>query len=290
MIESTTIRLPVADLGPSSPLPSFAGLQRLPDPSGSPGLPPDMRARMAYGRLENPLPYPIQNGYGRQLRPRDVPAIRLANDRFEAYVLPELGGRVWAFRDRATGRDLVFANERLQYANFALTDAWVAGGIEWNLGSTGHATTTSRPVFAARVESDRGPLLRLWEWERTRDLVFSVDLMLAEDVPALLASVRVRNLDPEPKPLYWWTNIAVPEQPGVRVLAPADRAWRTSYDGSMAAVDVPHPDTPERRREPPADRDDGSGLLLRHRRRCAAVGGGGRRRTAGTRTDRHRRP
>ncbi|HET9648356.1 MAG TPA: DUF5107 domain-containing protein, partial [Microlunatus sp.] len=147
-----------------------------------------------------------------------------------------------SLRDLRTGRDLVFANDRLQYANFALTDAWCAGGIEWNLGSTGHSATTSRPVFAARLETDRGPLLRLWEWERTRDLVFSVDLLLAAGRPALLAFVRVRNLDPETKPLYWWTNIAVPEEPGTRVLAPADRAWRTVYDGSLTSVGIPHPD------------------------------------------------
>ena len=62
------------------------------------------------------------------------------------------------------------------------------------------------------------------------------------DHPLLLAFVRVRNPDPEPKPLYWWTNIAAPEEPGVRVLAPATRAWRTDYDGSMARVDVPFAD------------------------------------------------
>jgi hypothetical protein len=243
-ITTTTLRLPAADLGPGSPLPSFVGLQRLPDASSSPDLPADMRERMTYGRLANPLPYALQNGYTRELQMRQVPALRLANDRLEAHLLPGLGGRVWSLRDVVTGRDLVLANSRLQFANFALTDAWCAGGIEWNLGSTGHAATTSRPVFAGRVETARGPVLRIWEWERTRDLVFSVDLLLASDRAALLAFVRVRNLDPETKPLYWWTNIAVPERPGVRVLAPTDRAWRTSYDGTLSSVGVPHPDEP----------------------------------------------
>jgi len=186
----------------------------------------------------------LQNGYSRDLRPRDIPAIRLANGRLEALVLPGLGGRLWSLRDLVTERDLVFSNRRLQFANFALTDAWFAGGIEWNLGSTGHSATTSRPVFAGRVESNRGAALRIWEWERTRDLVFSVDLLMPADRSLLLAFVRVRNPDPERKPLYWWTNIAAPEEPGVRVLAPAARAWRTGYDGSIARVDIPFPDEP----------------------------------------------
>src|SRR5215213_2496611 len=243
VVSQTTLRLDGAGLGPESPLPPFTGLQKLPDPS-SPDLPPDMRERMAYGRLANPLPYALQNGYRRDLRPQGIGSVQLTNVRLEAVVLPGLGGRLWSLRELASGGDLVFANHRLRFANFALTDAWFAGGIEWNLGSTGHATTTCRPVFAGSVPSDRGAALRIWEWERTRDLVFSVDLLMPADRPLLLAFVRVRNPDPEPKPLYWWTNIAVSEDPGVRVLAPAGRAWRTGYDGTIADVDVPFPDDP----------------------------------------------
>jgi tetratricopeptide (TPR) repeat protein len=159
-------------------------------------------------------------------------------------VLPGLGGRLWSLRDLAADRDVIFTNGRLQFANFALTDAWFAGGIEWNLGSTGHSATTSRPVFTGNVPSSRGAALRIWEWERTRDLVFSVDLLMPADRPLLLAFVRIRNPDREPKPLYWWTNIAVPEEPGVRVLAPATQAWRTTYDGSIASVEIPFADDP----------------------------------------------
>ena len=244
-VTRASLSLRAAELGPESPLPAFVGLQRLPEIERLSGLPSEMGGRMAYGRLGNPLPYGLLNGYGRDLRSREVSAIRLANDHLEAYVLPDLGGRVWSLRDRRHGRDLVFTNPRLQFANFALTDAWCAGGIEWNLGSTGHSTTTSRPVFAARVETDRGQLLRIWEWERTRDLVFCVDLLPAPDRPGLLVFVRVRNLDPDPKPLYWWTNVAVEESEGTRVLASADLAWRTAYDGSIETVPMPRPDHPD---------------------------------------------
>jgi Domain of unknown function (DUF5107) len=239
LLSKTTLRLLAAELGQESPLPPFTGLQRLPDPSCSSDLPPDMRERIAYGQLSNPLPYALQNGYRRDLRPQEISAIHMTNGRLEALLLPGLGGRLWSLRDLIADRDLVFTNHRLQFANFGLTDAWFAGGIEWNLGSTGHSATTCRPVFAGSVPSDRGAALRIWEWERTRDLVFSVDLLMPADRPLLFAFVRVRNPDPEPKPLYWWTNIAAPEELGVRVLAPAAQAWRTEYDGSIARVDIP---------------------------------------------------
>ena len=198
VVRQTTLRLLAAELGPESPLPPFTGLQRLPDPSSSPDLPPDMRERIAYGRLANPLPYALHNAYTRDLRPSEIPAIQLTNGSLEAMILPSLGGRVWSLRDLAADRDLVFTDPRLQFANFALTDAWFAGGIEWNLGSTGHSTTTSRPVFTGSLSTSRGAALRIWEWERTRDLAFSVDLLMPADRPLLIAFVRVRNPDPEP--------------------------------------------------------------------------------------------
>src|SRR4029450_493115 len=79
----------------------------------------------------------------------------------------------------------------------------------------------------------------IWEWERTRDLVFSVDLLMPADRPLLLAFVRVCNPDPEATPLSGWPHTAAPEDPGVRILAPAVGAWRTGYDGSIARVDIP---------------------------------------------------
>jgi hypothetical protein len=242
VISSTVLHLPASVLGPESPLPEFHSLQRLPDSSRSPGIPDDMRRRIEWGRLDAPLPYPLQADYELEPVLADVPAVRMANDRVEAVALPQYGGRIWSLRQLSSGRDLVYRNPVLSWANLGLTNAWFAGGVEWNLGSTGHSATTARPLFAASVETAYGPVLRVWEWERTRDLVFSVDLSLPAGSDFLYASVRVRNPDGWVKPLYWWTNVAVAETPGVRVLAPASQAWRTSYDGVLDSVAMPRPE------------------------------------------------
>ncbi|MGH3362746.1 MAG: DUF5107 domain-containing protein [Nocardioides sp.] len=231
-----------AALGDPSPLPQLTPLRALPSTEVGEGVPEEMRARIEFGRLACPLPYRVQNGYQRRLVPQEKPALELDNGLVRAVVLPGLGGRVWSLVDRVRDRELLFANPVFQYANFALTDAWVAGGIEWNLGSTGHATTTSRLVHAGVVRRHDGDVLRLWEWERTRDLVLQVDLSLPEGSDRLFASTRVINPDPEDKPLYWWTTIAVPETTGTRVLTQADSAFRSDYAGTLSRVGVPHPD------------------------------------------------
>ncbi|EWT02683.1 hypothetical protein N865_04445 [Intrasporangium oryzae NRRL B-24470] len=199
-----------------------------------------MMERVLRGRISSPLPYGVLSDYDRADHTVQLPAIELANGQARALVLPSLGGRLWSLIDEASGRELVHRNPRLRWANFGLTDAWFAGGIEWNLGSTGHSTTSNLPVHAAVLDTPLGPVVRLWEWERTRDLVLQVDLWLSD--ARLMASTRVLNPDPEPKPLYYWTNIAVPETRGTRVLVPADTAWRTDYAGVLERVSVPFPD------------------------------------------------
>lgn len=227
-------------VGAPSPLPALTPVRAATTIRLSGAASAEMRERVSRGALSSPLPYAVLGDYDRADETLDLPAIELDNGLVRAVVLPGIGGRVWSLVDLVDDRELVHRNPRLRWANFGLTDAWVAGGIEWNLGSTGHGTTSNLPMHAAVLDTSLGPVVRLWEWERTRDLVLQVDLWLSGR--RLMASTRVLNPDPEPKPLYYWTNVAVPETPGTRVLVPADSAWRTDYTGSLERVSVPCPD------------------------------------------------
>lgn len=82
-------------------------------------------------------------------------------------------------------------------------------------------------------------MVRLWEWERLRDLPFQVDLWLPEDSDFLHVGVRIRNPHEHTAPVYWWSNIAVPEGARSRVLAPADEAWHFGYERTLTRVPVP---------------------------------------------------
>ncbi|QZY28587.1 DUF5107 domain-containing protein [Nocardioides coralli] len=239
-VRPTQLTVPGSPVGEEDPFPHLGAVRALPVPRLDPTAPADMRERVSYGRLATALPYARFNGYDRRTTPQTLPALELTNGVLTATVLPGLGGRVWSLRDERSGRELLHRNPVLRFANFGLTDAWFAGGIEWNLGSTGHTCLSTRPVHAAVLHLPDGDALRLWEWERTRDLVLQVDLGL--EGSRLVASTRVLNPDPEAKPLYYWTNIAVPETPGTRVLCPAEHAWRTAYDGALDRVAFPVPD------------------------------------------------
>lgn len=239
-LERTTVTVPAARLGADSPLPALAPLT---DPHAgldARAADAEMSRNLALGHLDSLLPYTMQDDYGRQRATQELDALVLTNEQLEATFLPEWGGRLWSLIHRPTGRELLYRNPVLQPANFALRGAWFAGGIEWNIGATGHSPLTCAPVHAARVTTGDGtPVLRIYEWERLRNLVFQVDAWLPDGSAALLVRVRVVNPGDRAVPMYWWTNIAVPESDDVRVLAPADTAYQFSYDKRLRVVEVP---------------------------------------------------
>jgi hypothetical protein len=85
-------------------------------------------------------------------------------------------------------------------------------------------------------------MLRLWEWERLRDLPVQVDLWLPEGSDFLYAWVRVRDPHERPAPVRWWSNVAVPEDR--RIVAPADAAGHHGYERGLRRV----PGRPDRAR------------------------------------------
>ncbi|MFE1765726.1 DUF5107 domain-containing protein [Streptomyces angustmyceticus] len=241
-VRRTTLTLPAAPLGPDNPLPALRGgpdLHRVEIPRDA-GLPADMARQIGAAPPRSLLPVRLRDGYGRTRRATDLDALVIENDRLRATVLPGLGGRVYSLHHKPTGRELLYRNPVLQPAAFALNGAWFSGGIEWNIGAPGHTTLSCAPLHAARVPApDGGEMLRLWEWERLRDLPFQVDLWLPDGSDFLHVGVRIRNPHHHTVPVYWWSNTAVPEDERTRVLAPADAAWHFGYARCLRRVPVP---------------------------------------------------
>lgn len=248
-IRREVLTLPAAQLGHDNPLPPLRPLDEVHriDDRDRQDMPRDMARQLGQEPLRSLLPVRVRDGYGRTREPRTLDALVIENDWLRATVLPGLGGRIVSLVHLPTARELLYRNPVFQPANFALNGAWYSGGIEWNIGATGHTTLSCAPLHAARVPApDGGEMLRLWEWERLRDLPFQVDLWLPDGSDFLYAGVRIRNPHERPVPAYWWTNIAVPEER--RVLAPAEEAWHFGYERRLTRVPVPSYDGIDRTR------------------------------------------
>ncbi len=224
-LTQTPYLLPAADLGSENPLPAFRA--QSPDLAVGfhPSLPEPKRAHMGEACGRRVLPYRLQDGYSRTRKPHEFQALVLENEALTATFLPELGGRLVSLVYKPLARELLARNPVFQPANLAICNAWFSGGIEWNMGQFGHTFGTCSPVFSARVQGGQGePGLRLYGYERCKGLFWSIDFTLPPGFPWLVANTRLYNPGPEATSTYWWTNIAVTEAEGVRVLAPAREA------------------------------------------------------------------
>ncbi len=262
--------MPTAEIGQSNPWPPLLTGGNLDKQADLRAAPAEIRANASYGRIDSICPYLMQDGYTRKRSLRSHPAAVLQNEHLRATVLPALGGRLWSLVHRPTGEELLFANPMFQPANLALRGAWVAGGVEWNIGTIGHSPLSCEPMHAVAVRGEDGtPVLRLYEFERLRRVVYQVDLHLPADSEVLFAHVRITNPNEYGVPMYWWSNIAVPQAGDTRVLAPADLAWSYSYDNVLRRERVAPAAAAARCREcdgpggdgPSRLRDDGASRL-----------------------------
>jgi hypothetical protein len=193
-----------------------------------------------YGPDPSILPYTIENNYEELREPREFRVAVLENAHLRATFLLECGGRLWSLFHKATGRELLCSNPVLQPRNLAVRGAWFSGGVEWNGIVKGHSPFTCSPVFAARVADGSGRVaLRLYEWERQLQAPYQIDAYLPAASGVLLVRIRLTNPHRREMPMYWWSNIAVTESPGTRILAPACDGLAAGHERMLRRVDVP---------------------------------------------------
>ena len=132
----------------------------------------------------------------------------------------------------------LFSNPVIRPCNLAIRNAWMSGGVEWNCGIFGHHVHTCDTLFCAKTELDDGtPVLRFYEFERIRRAVVQMDFFLPEGSRFLYARMRITNPNPEVIPMYWWSNIAVPEDPDGRVITWANGSYING--GNVSEIPIP---------------------------------------------------
>jgi hypothetical protein len=199
-----------------------------------------MAEAMAYGHADSLLPYAMQDAYTRTPRPQEHPAAVLENRWLRAVFLLDLGGRLWSLLHKPSQTELLAQPPTITFCNLGLRNAWFRGGVEWNLGTTGHSPLTCSPMHAARLLDGRGnPILRLYEWERLRQVVVQIDAYLPDESPVLLVRPRILNPGSRTVPMYWWSNLAVPLKEGMRVIVPAKSMYVLGGRGELRHSSVP---------------------------------------------------
>lgn len=195
-----------------------------------------------YGKHASSYPYRRYENFSRILEKKEMTTAVLENDFLKAVFLPCLGGRLWSLTDKKSGENLLYTNDVIRPSNLAIRNAWVSGGVEWNMSLIGHSPFTMEQLFTARLESENGfPILRMYEYERIRKITYQMDFWLEEYSPFLNCRMQISNQTSRTVPMYWWSNMAVPEYEEGRVIAPAKEAY-TNQDERICKVSIPFVD------------------------------------------------
>ena len=219
------IEIPGARVGPENPLPFFRDKKVNIEVPVRETVEAEKRQYFGNASGKRVLPYRMQDNYTRVRQPYSMQTAVLENEFLKATFWIELGCRMMSLIYKPLQRELLFNNPVFQPANLALRNAWFSGGVEWNVGQVGHTFFTCSPLFVARINGLQGePGLRIYEYERCKNLFWHTDFYLPDNSHFLIAFTRVINSRDEDTSLYWWTNIAVPETTDVRVLAPTAEA------------------------------------------------------------------
>ena len=213
-------------LGPSS---WFPAIRELIEIKLTAKLDEDDGHFIGYGMFKDGMPYTLQDAYDAPEETLSFDAAILENQYLKAVFIPELGGKLWSLYDKENKRDIILENTAFKPCNLAIRNAWLAGGVEFNCGRRGHDAQTCSPRFAAKIQHRDFPVLRIYEYQRDRGTPFQYDCFLPDGSRFLFIRGRIWNPNDYVVPMYWWSNVALPEVKGSRVVVPASTTFANKY-------------------------------------------------------------
>ena len=238
MVTFSKLSIPAANLGTLNPMPDIKNVSYI--HAGyeiTDKISDDEKKYIGKGMIPTMIPYQMQDGYDRSRNIREFNTAVVENDHIRAVFLPELGGRLYSLTDKDRNRELLYVNPVFQPGNLGLRNAWFSGGVEFNVGIKGHNPLTCSPLHTVIDKTGDGDVLRMYEYERIRGVVYSVSAWVGSDSNILYLRCRIENIAGGDKYMYWWSIIAVSETPGTRVIVPAEEAFLSFYNSDHYTVD-----------------------------------------------------
>ena len=233
------LTLPSVDFNGVSSLPSISENLRLSFMQNEFELGEDDGLFINYGMVDYAFPYKAQDNYTRTLTNREQSVVVLENEFLKATFFPQFGGKLHSLFDKKENKDLLFSNSVVRPCHLGVRNAWMSGGVEWNCGYVGHNAFTCDMMHTAVTKlDDKTPVLRFYQFERIRKVVYQMDFFLPEGSKLLFVRTKIINPSFDVVPMYWWSNIATPDVQGNRVIVPVNNTY-TARDSHPVKIAVP---------------------------------------------------
>ncbi|MBK7711715.1 MAG: DUF5107 domain-containing protein [Bacteroidales bacterium] len=138
---------------------------------------------------------------------RNWKMVELENDYIRLAVMPEMGGKVWEAYEKSSDYPFVFSTHVVKFRDISLRGAWTTGGMEFNFGDIGHATTVSTPVdYFTRTNPDGSVSCFIGATEWASRTIWRVEIRLAPDKAYFTTRSWWYNNTPVEQEFYHWIN------------------------------------------------------------------------------------
>ena len=179
------------------------------EPGGYDKTPLFYTGRVYQGAQGRVYPYPMQDVLHDEKVAETYKYLTLENDWLQMGLLPEHGGHLLNFTDKATGFEAFYRQHVVKPALIGMFGAWISGGVEWNFPHH-HRATTAMPIDWRLVENKDGSKT-IWfgETELRRRLKWTIGLSLLPDRAVLRAENVFMNRQPWIESMIYWANVSV---------------------------------------------------------------------------------
>lgn len=168
-----------------------------------------LEKRVYQGSSGKVYPNPFTDRVSTERSERTYRAIYLENEYVQLMLLPEIGGRIHAGRDKTNGYDFFYRQHVIKPALVGLLGPWISGGVEFNWPQH-HRPSTFMPVHASIEEGEDGSAtVWLSEHDPMLRMKGMVGICLHPGRSIVEARVRLYNRTPFPQTFLWWANVAV---------------------------------------------------------------------------------
>jgi len=152
-------------------------------------------------------PYFRFDGFTNQPGIQNWKMVELENDYIRLAVMPEIGGKVWEAYEKSRQYPFIFSTHVVKFRDISLRGAWTTGGLEFNFGDIGHATTASTPVdYFTRTNSDGSVSCFIGATEWASRTTWRVEIRLAPDKAYFTTRSWWYNNTPVEQEFYHWIN------------------------------------------------------------------------------------
>ncbi len=139
--------------------------------------------------------------------PRTYRAIVLQNGFVAVTILPELGGRVYRWVDKATGENLLYENPVVKPTGWGYRGWWLAaGGIEWAFPASEHGLNEYRPWTATTGTTPYGLAVTVSDVDSRTGMEVGATISLDAGHTWITMQPYARNGTAEPHPYQLWLN------------------------------------------------------------------------------------